>query len=393
MQLFDDFERTRMTYAGHAEPEYKFLNTSAFRFVDRVRQYSQQWFDRYAEDGKADLYSRFVSKNDVQHASASFELLLHELLLRLGFDVTVHPDVPSTSRRPDFFAANATSSFYLETHVIYRNLTERLVTKHEKRIYDWINEWDSSDFMLTLDAYGVLDEQPSKAQIRPLRLLMESHDPDRVCAMVQHGDYYAAPSETVVIGNWRLTAHLFPIPKPHRGRPDMPTIASTPSGFTYANCDSLISHKLRNKAAEKQVARLDAPLVLAVKVASSLFSLERDVMRTVIGRVGLELGVDETNPAAGMRRSTDGVWFTLDGKPKFNNLQAIWFFCHQPTAAPTPVGPRSLLVFNPNVTFRGFESLSHVPHLRLQEDLMRTVNGQDLNDVLGAPLLPESEWE
>ncbi len=392
MQLFDDFERARTTYAGHAEPEYEFLNTSAFRFADQVRRYTQEWFDRYPEDAKADLRGRFRSKDNEQHTSAHFELLIHELLLRLDFDVQVHPYVPTTSKRPDFLAANSMGSFYIEAHVIYKDLAERPVTQQEKEFYDWINDLDSSSFMLDLEAEGVLTEQASKRDLLLLRQLMNSHHPDAVEDLIQHRGYHAAPSVTIKVGDWKLVAHLLPLPLSDHGQSDEPTIAASPSEFGRGNFDSPVSKKLRSKVTDKRGSKLDAPLILAVKVDSRMFSLERDAPRTALGRLVPELASEELYPAVGIRRATEGVWFTLGGRPQHNNLHAIWFFDSRSDIGSASARPWSLLILNPNASLQSLFGLERVPHMRAQSGRMEHFEGVGLNQLLEVEPLDPARW-
>ena len=58
------------------------------------------WYQRYP-DASAELRTRIRSPKE--HESASFELYLHELLVRLGYSLAVHPETES-GKRPEFFA-------------------------------------------------------------------------------------------------------------------------------------------------------------------------------------------------------------------------------------------------------------------------------------------------
>jgi hypothetical protein len=52
------------------------------------------WFTRWPVDAKADLRGRFQDDNPHQSIGAFWELYLHELHLRLGFQLERDPDVP-----------------------------------------------------------------------------------------------------------------------------------------------------------------------------------------------------------------------------------------------------------------------------------------------------------
>src|SRR2546427_12592665 len=108
LTLFDGGLGTRHDFARYSEAPFVFLNRSAWPEAIRVRDQLEFWFGRYpataadAARERRDLRGRFRSPNDVVHTGALFELLLHEILLRLGCVVFVHPSIPDSVRRPDF---------------------------------------------------------------------------------------------------------------------------------------------------------------------------------------------------------------------------------------------------------------------------------------------------
>jgi len=119
MKLYDDKVRTDETPAGRSESAYDFYNRSAGELVSKVRAAHELWFGRYPEEHKADLRGRFVKDDDVQHYSALFELVLHELFLKLECEVVIHPDLNNgTGKRPDFLVRHSTGDFYLEAVVV-----------------------------------------------------------------------------------------------------------------------------------------------------------------------------------------------------------------------------------------------------------------------------------
>src|SRR5436190_15863405 len=115
MQLFDEIFRTDLGPASYAESEYSFLNRTARSDFARVREVLEEWFTRYSPIERADLSARFRSDINHQHQAAFFELFLHELLLRLGCQITIHPKIPGTSKVLDFLAKPQNAQpFYVE---------------------------------------------------------------------------------------------------------------------------------------------------------------------------------------------------------------------------------------------------------------------------------------
>src|SRR6266478_755554 len=98
MHLFDHIQRTNYEPATHSEDTFSFLNRSASLESESVRDLLESFFRRYPSSESAELKSRFKTQFD----SAFFELYLHELLLRLGCEVTVHPTLKGIGAKPDF---------------------------------------------------------------------------------------------------------------------------------------------------------------------------------------------------------------------------------------------------------------------------------------------------
>ena len=115
----------------------------------------ERWFDRYPKNKKNDLRQHFRSHSGSQHKSAFFELYFHELLIQLGFDVQVEPDVAHCGTHPDFLARRDGSQFYVEATVA--GLPSEEKSAAEKRmavVYDAINKLELPNFFLGLELVG-----------------------------------------------------------------------------------------------------------------------------------------------------------------------------------------------------------------------------------------------
>jgi hypothetical protein len=146
MRLFDEVDRHDKGPARYAEPQFPYLNRSARAAFSRTRQILETWFARYPVSGQADLRARFRYRNDSLHHAAFFELFLHELLLRLGYGVTVHPSPSQAStRRPDFLAESPSGGcFYVEAVVATDESEEDGAARARMNIvYDAVDRFDS----------------------------------------------------------------------------------------------------------------------------------------------------------------------------------------------------------------------------------------------------------
>lgn len=139
--LFDLIERTDGGPAKYAEPSFPDWNRTARKDIAIVRAHLKDWFTRYPSGHQIDLRGRFRSPNDVHHRGAFFELFLHEMLLRLGCSIEIHPEVPGTSKRPEFRVTSPDGSqFYLEAKVVNDESKEEAAARvRTNRVYDDLN--------------------------------------------------------------------------------------------------------------------------------------------------------------------------------------------------------------------------------------------------------------
>ncbi len=115
--MFDDKVRT--------DPEPGYARESTYAFLDRVddpvfaavRELLNAWVGRFAslhdDAAISDLVGRLRSKEDIAFYAAFWELYLHELFVRLGFNIEVHPE-SGKDTRPDFRLTRDGREIYLE---------------------------------------------------------------------------------------------------------------------------------------------------------------------------------------------------------------------------------------------------------------------------------------
>lgn len=135
-RLFDDFERTNPFPAKEGEDSFSFMNRVAQPFWERIRSELDEWFAVYPPEDAKDLRSRFRDQSPAQHYAAWWELYLHELFRRLGFEIEVHPELEGVSGRPDFRVARDDAAFYVEAATTFSGIvgdataSERAGSRH-----------------------------------------------------------------------------------------------------------------------------------------------------------------------------------------------------------------------------------------------------------------------
>jgi hypothetical protein len=199
-QVFDDFARSDQTRSDHSEATFSFLNRSAWPACKEIRSETESWFSRYPLAERAELRTRLRSTLDREHEGAFFELLLHELLTRLGGEVVVHPSVgPTSSKTPDFLVTTPGSgSFYLEAALVTDESPRQASGQRRmNRVLDMIEEVDSPDFFVSVEC----DDPPaadtrSKWLKRKLTTWLSELNYEEVREAVARGGLDCAPRLT-----------------------------------------------------------------------------------------------------------------------------------------------------------------------------------------------------
>ncbi|MEC3916358.1 hypothetical protein [Nocardia sp. CDC160] len=147
--IFDVFERTDSSPGRQGESTFAFLNRVLGSYWEHPRRLVQAWAERISDEVEyRDLRSRLRSRENDQFRSAFLELYLHECLLRAGYQVTVHPDVPGTTRHPDFYCERNGSGFYLEAISPSSSQAAKSAARRRADLLDIVNRVESPNFFL-----------------------------------------------------------------------------------------------------------------------------------------------------------------------------------------------------------------------------------------------------
>ena len=166
LTLFDDIVRLDHRHASRRKPSFEFLNWSAWPAAYNARVKLESWFADYPDGAKNDLRARF-RRPDHNHESAFFELLLHQVFLRLGLAPEVHPK-PRTGRgRPDFSIRDGNAGvYYVEANVagLTSGFAEDALEDEILDVVDGLAAEKPTRIALDATTRGKLHQLPSNSQ-------------------------------------------------------------------------------------------------------------------------------------------------------------------------------------------------------------------------------------
>lgn len=274
LPIFDDRDRSDPSPATHGESSFAFFNRVAGDYWEHPRRLLQEWADRLPDDAYSDVRGRLREDNE-QAQSAFLELYLHESLLRAGFSVTVHPDLPHTARHVDFLAERGDERFYVEA-VMPRSRPDGGEANRLARFLDGINKLDDQRFFLNLQEVRVGAHAVKAGEVRrQLKRWLDSLDPDAI------GIDGAWPTFSWSASGWSAQFGAVPkSPKHRRSSRGRAIGIYSHVGAQLIDDAGLIRRGAESKAGGYGV--LDAPLVIAVGV----YLFDRDLEDTVAAMFG-----------------------------------------------------------------------------------------------------------
>jgi len=386
--LFDQGGRLDKAVKRPTESRFAFLNRSARPQVVERRAMWTDWFGRYPDDAKKELRGRFRSRKDDQHAGAAFELFLHELALRIGGSVEVHPAIrPEIAKRPDFrVSLGGRPSFYLEATLAGPSQEERAAAARRRGALDSLNRLEVPQFRLDLDESGQPGtEVPIRQWKADLLRWLKSLPVETIYAAQRAGESRAGPRKVLQHGRWRLTLTAVAKEPSKRHEANKRLIRSRSQSFAGAPA----VHQIRDSVAGKSTryGELDLPFIVAVRVEAWDCDSE-DMMEALFGSQGTLLELVGGRPRRlHPVRNRDGLWNQVVG-PRNRNVSAV-LVCYG-------LDPGDLIRSTPVLIHNPWARRALDPRVwplpqRLPDSKrsrLVLVEGKEINQVLALPSLP-----
>lgn len=372
MKLFDQVERTDTGRSTYAEAAFAYLNRSARPDVAEVRQVLESWFAKYPSQHQPELAGRFRAVGKRGLEPPFFELFLHELLLRLGFRLTVHPQLTDTDRHPDFLVqSDGGVSFFLEAAVVSDEPSEETAARRlEDSIYDSLNQLESPNFFLRMQVNERGTQTPSGRRMRHfLTSRLTDLDPD---GPLPNGWEYKGEG-------WRIFFQPIAKSAAGRGKPGVRPLGILPVRSKWINTRSAIKKEIASKAT--RYGLLERPFVIALNVTSEWGCDDDDVVDALFGTQAEILQATEDGVVhMGSRRQLDGAWQGPTGPSNTRNAAVLVVKGVQPWNVPQV---QQRLYLNPHAQRPLGTLLDQLPHAEVVNGSLQSAEGVTNADLFG----------
>ena len=377
--LFNNAPRSDHTPKRATETDFAFLDRCAWPAADKVRAVMEGCLSNYPEAEQPELISRLRSGDPRHFASGTFELFLHEYLLRLGFSITPHPELPNGSKkRPDFLVSCPDGQqLYVEAVCASDDDGRDIPAEARKAVA--LQALDSAyhpNFMVAIDSTGEPVTQPSgKRLAEEVIHWLDTLDVDRVIA-ASANNYDTLPEYHWQHEDWQVRLRAIPVKPESRGLPRR-LIGIRNFGAGWIDGWTPIRDAILSKS--RRYGELELPLVVAVNVDT--FNLDPiDESQALFGQEQFVFTVGANQDDPRFERAPNGAWRGPAG-PRGKRCSGAWLFSN--LSQYTLTRRRHTLYLNPWANIQVPASFLLMPHAVVVNDHIRQANGVTIPEAFG----------
>jgi hypothetical protein len=308
--------------------EFEHLDNTAGEVADRARALMEHWFLRVPASAQPQIRERFRSAAARTHRGAFFELYVHELATRLGYDVTVDIGNDATSeRRPDFRLRRDITDFQIEaTTITGDDIVGPGNRARVQQLYDAIDSLENREFLVGVALREVGPRTPGRKLVAKIDRWLAELDPDDPPAVA---DDRAARESRIEHDGWIVDVEAIAIRADLRGRDDFGGIGARTEGFESGERGHIEMRKLEDAEPIAKALRSKAghgyeldnkPFVIAALCAGT-FAVEEDVAEALLGPVVHRIPFDG-GPSRGEYQG-GGLWLDDRCEPRNTRVSAV----------------------------------------------------------------------
>ena len=316
--LFDSFERTCLEFAKHNDNTYEYYNNSARTDMSKVRDTLERWFYNYPEEEKKELKSLCKKYFD----SSFYELFLYELFCKLGYNITIHPDLASSPKKPDFLISKNNLEFYVEAKVVKsKTMEQEAFERKRNELYDNLNKLNTKDFLLNIEHLCFLTQkQPStKRMIKYIEEELKRIDPDILSEELEKNGIENFPKIEYKNRDVHIIVSPIPVSLSAREEKALP-IGIYPAEAFWGGGEESLKNSIEKKA--KRYGKLDKPFIICLNSLDIRTSGKIDVDNAIWGTLALSWSTNPESKDEKWIRQLDGVFCDEKGA-RLKNLTGV----------------------------------------------------------------------
>ena len=364
--------------------DYDFLTSTTDSKYVGIREMIDDWYSRYPTKEKNDIRGRFRSPDATSHQGAFFELLLHELHLKLGADITTHQETESDKATvPDFYVVDSNSSIsYVEATVVTGKSKERQAD--EARFNDLLRGLnkliDSPKYWLSLESRG-FPKSPSSAKPIAIQLneKIASLNYNQITTIIKEREFTKLPKWSFNVEGCVLIFEPFPKGDNAKTKSFMGPIGIHTGEVEFVDNRSPIRNAITRKA--NHYGRLAKPFIVALNCLEPVDDI--DIMDALFGqeqfRIPIGLKREITSDDISFSRKPDGAWVNPIG-PQYSRISGVLIAVN---LRPWSIRDANICLYhNPWADLEYSSVLVNLDQSSLAVDRMQKIKGDCISDIL-----------
>lgn len=316
--LFDIFNRTYLDNANNNYNTYDYYNKSARSDISKFRETLESWFSKYPLLERKDLKSRFKK----EFYSPFYELFLYQLFSKLGYNIIIHPEVPNSTKSPDFLISKDNIEIYIEAKVVTNITKEQEALERKKNeFYDNLNKLKSNSFYLDIEHFEILtNKQPStKGVISYIEKKLNEIDPDLLSDEIEKYGFDKLPIIKYNKDGIHIIVKPIPVKSSARKKIKRP-IGIYPVEFSWGGAKKSLRDSIDKKA--KRYGKLDKPFIICLNIIDIITFGREDVDDGIWGSLELTISKNSDDINEKWTRAMDGVFLDNQGA-RLKNLTGV----------------------------------------------------------------------
>ncbi len=372
-RIFENWARSQTGPLQRGERLYDYYDQSARKGYEELRSILNLWASEVDDSPYRDeLISRMTRGGNAAFRAALAELVIYDLLVRLGHKISVHPVIPGARRRPDFALADSKGrvSAYIEVTTVNRPENSDAETNRENVIYRAIDQLTLPKGCLL--GYKLVRAGPNSPALKPLLAAIEDW---------AKANSERAKTEEIIerftAADWVFELELFSASEAGAATGGIAT--------AWLSGGALAPHKDIRAALYRKsrgYGKMDAPFIIAIADTTDQMFGKLQVRDAITEAVFGDERFVFAGDKATRQFAPNGFWRGPDG-PRNTHVTALLFLPQIDIWKLRDPKWEPVLATNPWAASQTPNSLKSLT--RFEADQGKWIEGKPIGDLLGLP--------
>ncbi|UAM97676.1 hypothetical protein K8354_15445 [Polaribacter litorisediminis] len=305
--------------SGNNENSYNYYHKSNRKDIEIIRVTLESWFSKYPESEKIELKSRFRKDLD----SAFFELFLFEMFRKLGFNITIHPKLENSNKRPDFLVSKDGFQAYIEAKICLDKTEEEMsFERRQNEFYDQLSKVKIRGFLLRIEKLNFKSQKQPRVKelITKIELEVNKLDSEEIRTRVEKYGFDGCPNIKFENKDFKISIQPLPLNKSKKDKISKNPIGMFPIETFWGGGENSLRQSILKKA--KRYGKFEVPFLICINALGKISSGKIDIENVIWGSLKYSYSTNPENKDVKITRNSDGIFYN-SGKEKLKNVTGI----------------------------------------------------------------------